>query len=95
MRFFQALGHHVLVKNVSKTRLLLGIAHLMAETSQISKFVNVQERAVGTFVIDISHDEANQDQTFLVGAEHTDKIEVARTAPAVIVVTQAKARTIR
>ncbi len=44
VRFFQSLGHHVLVKNVSKTRLLLGIAHLMAETSQISKFVNVQER---------------------------------------------------
>lgn len=44
MRFFQSLGHHVLVKNVSKTRFLLGVAHLMAESSQISKFINVQER---------------------------------------------------
>lgn len=44
MRFYQSLGHHVLVKNVSKTRFLLGIAHLMAESSQISKFINVQER---------------------------------------------------
>jgi 4-hydroxyphenylacetate 3-monooxygenase len=44
MHFFQSLGHHVLIKNISKTRLLLGIAHLMAESSQISKFINVQER---------------------------------------------------
>jgi len=44
MKFFQSLGHHVLVKNVAKTRFLFGLAHLMAESSQISQFVNVQDR---------------------------------------------------
>ncbi len=44
MLFFQSLGHHVVVKNVAKTRFLLGLAHLVAESSQISNYVNVQER---------------------------------------------------
>ena len=44
VKFFQSLGHHVVVKNVAKTRFLFGLAHLMAESSQISQFVNVQER---------------------------------------------------
>ena len=44
MKFFQSLGHHVVVKNVAKTRFLFGLAHLMAESSQISQFVNVQDR---------------------------------------------------
>ncbi len=44
MRFQESLGHHVIVKNVAKTRFLLGLAHLLAESTQISGFVNVQER---------------------------------------------------
>lgn len=44
MKFFQALGHHVVVKNVAKTRFLFGLAHLLAESTQVSQFVNVQDR---------------------------------------------------
>ena len=49
----------------------------------------------GTFVVDVVHDETNQDQTFLVGAEQTDKIEIERTIPAVIVVATDAAHSIR
>jgi 4-hydroxyphenylacetate 3-monooxygenase len=44
MRFMPSLGHHVLVKNVAKTRFLFGLAHLLAESTKISSFINVQER---------------------------------------------------
>jgi len=44
MRFMQALGHHVVCKNVAKTRFLFGLAHLLAETIQVNNFVNVQDR---------------------------------------------------
>ena len=44
MRFMQSLGHHVLVKNVAKTRFLFGLAHLLAESTKISTFINVQDR---------------------------------------------------
>ena len=44
MKFMQSLGHHVVVKNVAKTRFLFGLAHMIAESTQISNFVNVQER---------------------------------------------------
>ena len=44
MRFIPSLGHHVLVKNVAKTRFLFGLAHLLAESSQVSNFINVQDR---------------------------------------------------
>ncbi|MGF1595502.1 MAG: 4-hydroxyphenylacetate 3-hydroxylase family protein [Acidimicrobiales bacterium] len=44
MKFFQSLGHHVVVKNVAKTRFLFGLAHLLAESTQVSAFVNVQDR---------------------------------------------------
>ena len=44
MRFMPSLGHHVVVKNVAKTRFLFGLAHLLAESSQVSKFINVQDR---------------------------------------------------
>ena len=49
----------------------------------------------GMFVVDVLHDDANQDQTFLVGAEHTDKIEVTGTRPAVIAVIAGDARSVR
>ncbi len=44
MRFTESLGHQVLVKNVAKTRFLFGLAHLIAETTQVNHFVNVQEK---------------------------------------------------
>lgn len=44
VKFFQSLGHHVVVKNVAKTRFLFGLAHLLAESTQVSAFVNVQDR---------------------------------------------------
>ncbi len=44
MKFQQSLGHHVVVKNVAKTRFLFGLAHLLAESSQVSNFINVQDR---------------------------------------------------
>jgi len=44
MRFTESLGHQVLVKNAVKTRFLLGLAHLIAETTQVNSFVNVQEK---------------------------------------------------
>ncbi len=44
MKFMPSLAHHVIVKNVAKTRFLFGLAHLMAESTQISNYVNVQDR---------------------------------------------------
>ncbi len=44
MKFFQSLGHHVVIKNVAKTRFLFGLAHLLAESTQVSAFPNVQDR---------------------------------------------------
>ncbi len=44
MKFQQSLGHHVVVKNVAKTRFLFGLAHLLAESTQVSAYVNVQDR---------------------------------------------------
>ncbi|MYJ92491.1 MAG: 4-hydroxyphenylacetate 3-monooxygenase, oxygenase component, partial [Chloroflexi bacterium] len=44
MRFQESLGHHVIVKNVAKTRFLLGLAHLIAENAQTNSFINVQIR---------------------------------------------------
>ncbi len=44
MHFTEALGHHVIVKNVAKTRFLYGVAHLIADSAQTNSFVNVQIR---------------------------------------------------
>lgn len=44
MPFMPSLGHHVVVKNVAKTRFLFGLAHLLAESIQVSGFINVQDR---------------------------------------------------
>jgi 4-hydroxyphenylacetate 3-monooxygenase len=50
IRLVDTLAHHVLVKNIAKTRFMLGLAHLIAESSQINTFINVQER-LGDFAI--------------------------------------------
>ena len=44
MRFWQSLGHHVIVKNVAKARFMFGLAHLIADSAQTNSFVNVQIR---------------------------------------------------
>ncbi len=46
----------------------------------------VSSDAVGAFVIDVLHNEADGDQTFMVGAGDRDKIEIGYVTPAVIVV---------
>ncbi len=51
--------------------------------------------AAGTFVVDVLHGDDNQDQTFLVGAYQTDKIEVAGTQAAVITVITGDSRNLR
>jgi 4-hydroxyphenylacetate 3-monooxygenase len=50
IRLMDTLAHHVLMKNIAKTRFMLGLAHLIAESSQINNFINVQER-LGDFVV--------------------------------------------
>ena len=50
MRFHDALGHHVLVRSIAKARFLFGLAHLIAETSQVSQRINIQER-LGEFAM--------------------------------------------
>ena len=50
--------------------------------------------AVGTFVVDVLHNAANQDQTYLI-SEFSDVIEVSSTTPAAIVVTPGPSRSIR
>ncbi len=50
LRFEQSLAHHVLIRAVAKTRFMLGLAHLLAESSQVGQFFNVQER-LGDFTV--------------------------------------------
>ncbi len=50
MRFHDALGHHVLIRSIAKVRFLFGLAHMIAETSQVSQRTNVQER-LGEFAM--------------------------------------------
>jgi 4-hydroxyphenylacetate 3-monooxygenase len=38
------VGHQVITRQVAKTTLLLGVAHLLSETSGISGFLHVQEK---------------------------------------------------
>ncbi len=83
--------------NVDKSQVLAGIdgsgvattdrAYLATYTYGISR------NAAGTFVVDLLHAEAEHHQTFLIGAEPTDKIEVNRTTPAVITVVSATPET--
>ena len=50
MRFHDALGHHVLIRSIAKVRFLFGLAHMIAETSQVSQRTNIQER-LGEFAM--------------------------------------------
>lgn len=50
-------AHHVLIKNIAKTRFMFGLAHLIAESSRLTGFVNVQER-LGEFAIYLHNLEA-------------------------------------
>jgi 4-hydroxyphenylacetate 3-monooxygenase len=52
LHFSEAFGHHALVRAVTKTRLLFGVAHLIAETSRIHQFVNVQDK-LGEMLVDL------------------------------------------
>jgi 4-hydroxyphenylacetate 3-monooxygenase len=44
IKFQDSLAHHVLMRGIAKMRFMLGVAHLVAESSQINQFFNVQER---------------------------------------------------
>jgi aromatic ring hydroxylase len=44
--------HHALIRSVAKTRFILGLGHLMAESSQSSQFINVQQR-LGDIVLSL------------------------------------------
>ncbi len=85
--------------NVAKGQMLSGLDfdHVAtADDAYLATFTyRASPDAVGTFVVDILHDESAGDQTFLVGANSRDKIEVTKTNPAVIVVSSGPARSIR
>ncbi len=87
--------------NVDNSQVLSGLhygsgAVATAGKGYLATFTyRVSNDAVGTFVIDILHNEAAGDQTFLVGATDRDKIEITRTTPAVVVVTSGASRSIR
>jgi aromatic ring hydroxylase len=45
MEFVMAgLQHHVLVRSIAKARFLVGLATLIAESSRVNQFINIQER---------------------------------------------------
>ncbi len=51
--------------------------------------------ASGTFVIDVLHDETVGDQTFLIGANYRDRIEVTQTKPAIVFINPGTTEAIR
>ncbi len=85
--------------NVANSQMLAGLdagSMAMTERAYLATFTyRVSPNAVGTFVVDVLHDEPNQDQTFLVGVEQTDKIEIALTQAAVITVINGDLRSTR
>ncbi len=85
---FAGAGETLDAFNVTKGQMINMMIDGDAATGQMAYLATftyrVSSDAVGTFVVDILHDEANQDQTFLVGAEQTDKIEVVATTPGVM-----------
>ncbi len=85
--------------NVEKGQMLSGLMGGDVATGRRGYLATFTYRAstdaVGTFVFDVLHDEVNRDQTFIVGAEQKDKIEVERTVPTAIAVTKGKAHSIR
>ncbi len=76
--------------NVANGQMLSGLFTGKVATKRMRYLATFNYRAspdaVGTFVVDFAHDEANGGQTFLVGAEQTDKIEIVHTSPAAITV---------
>lgn len=38
------LQHHVIIRSIAKIRFLVGLAHLIAESSRVNQFINVRER---------------------------------------------------
>jgi hypothetical protein len=86
--------------NVENAQMLAGIdgdgAVKTAGKGYLATFTyRVSSDAAGAFVIDFLYNEAAGDQTFLVGATDTDKIEITGTTPAVVVVTSGASRSIR
>jgi 4-hydroxyphenylacetate 3-monooxygenase len=49
-RAISAMAQQALMRFIAKTRFMFGLAHMLAESSQVNKFINVQER-LGDFVI--------------------------------------------
>ncbi len=76
--------------NVENGQMLAGLFNGSVAKAGIDYLATFTYRAspdaAGTFVVDILHDDADQDQTFLVGSELIDKIEVVRTDPAVVTI---------
>jgi hypothetical protein len=73
--------------NTAKSQMLAGLdvgSKATSNESYLATFIyEVSKDASGSFVIDVLHDEANEDQTFLVAGSN-GKIDVRSTAPAVI-----------
>ncbi len=76
--------------NVANGQMLAGLFDESVSTKAsgyLATFVySVSPRASGTFVFDVLHDSAIGDQTFFVGATDRDKIRIAGTNPAVVVI---------
>ncbi len=87
--------------NVNTSQMLSGLHYgsdpaATAGKGYLATFTyRVSDNAVGTFAIDILHNESIGDQTFLVGTGDRDKIEVTGTAPAIVVVAAEAAGSIR
>jgi hypothetical protein len=81
--------------NVEKSQMLSGVdsAGITAPAGAYlaTLIYRVSDNASGTFVVDIKSDESNQDQTFLI-SQHTNKVEISRTTPAVIRINSGKTR---
>ncbi len=80
--------------NVANSQMLAGLYGSVVSSKAngyLATFVyKASPRASGTFVFDVLHDEAAKDQTFLVGPDDRDKIEVTGTTPAMITVSRMK-----
>ncbi len=79
--------------NVQTSQMLSGL-HLGSEAvatagkGYLATFTyRASDDALGTFVIDLVHNNVPADQTFLIGAEDRDVIQITSKTPAVVVVT--------
>jgi cysteine-rich repeat protein len=75
--------------NVSKSQMLSGTDAAGQQAAAMGYLATFTYRAsadaTGTFVVDIAHNEATEDQTFLISG-YTNKVDVLGTQPAVITV---------